>query len=433
MPGFVSSFVILAGLALGASQPIDCKLSAGLGKEFVPNRVIVRPRGAVSPTVLRGMLSELFKTDDLLIQGIGSTGAFVVDSPSTDLSVAEIPVHGDDRIDYIQLDPYIVAYGSRDPNDPHFGAARDDLWGLVDMAAPAAWLHATGDERIVAAIVDSGIDSSHVDLKKLWSASVAVGGCAAGADGYDAIDDRCVAKARGDHATRMAGAAGARGNNGVGVVGVNWNVGLLSSGFMQDGKGCASVAANALKFVRLVKKTGAGDVRVVNMSWGSAYDSWLIRDELQLLSDEGVVLVAAAGNALPTKLPLNIDNNPVYPARNQFETLIAVAYTARSEKIGVSSNYGPTNVHVAAPGEDIWTTSTEGYGYKLDWGTSIAAAYVSGAVALLASRCPKLSGKELKALVLEFADRRKGLDTFVQDGRFLNVGRAMTECVCKAK
>jgi subtilisin family serine protease len=426
--------VVFAASLASTPDPISCKWDEGLGQNFVPKRVLVKPHGDLSVEALRLLLIDRLKTDDLSLKPIGSTGAYAVDSKTVDLP--NLPVLGDgfrdDRLDYIQRDPYIIVYGARDPDDPHFGSARDDLWGLVDIAAPAAWLHSTGDKNIVVAVVDSGIDTTHPDLlQQVWVAPVQVGGCPAGSNGYDAIDDRCESIARLDHATEMAGAIGARGNNHIGVVGVNWIVGLLSSGFVDKNRGCASTAVNALKFVRLAKEARAADVRVVNLSWGISYDSWTIRDELQLLSNKGVVLVAAAGNAIT---PLNIDAKPVYPASYGFDTLIAVAYSMRDGNFGDSSNYGPVSVHIAAPGKDIWTTSyTDPFLYAPEFGTSIATAYVSGSIALLASRCPKLSGTDLKTLLLRNADRRKNFTTYVQDGRFLNVGRAMTECVCRSK
>ncbi len=444
MISLIASLVLLGGLVTSQPQPVDCKNDQGGGKPYVPYRLILKPRdgGPLSDSALRSLLKELLgpkfkksKLDEFTIRRVGSTGAVVVDSPLINVDDPEALARwkSDARLEYVERDPYIRLHGSRNPNDHHFGK----LWGLQDIAAPAAWLHAKGDKNIVAAIVDTGIDISHPDLaQQIWSSSVPIGGCPSGSTGYDAIADVCTVVVHDDHATLMAGTIGAEGDNNkngddkTGIVGVNWHVGLLSAGFIGDGQGCASTAANALKFVLLAKQAGV-NVRVANLSWGWGIDAQSIRDELQNLSKEGIVLVASAGNEQQ-----DIDHTKVYPASYAFDTLIAVAATKSDESFAAAfSNFGPASTHIAAPGEYILTTSGESAGglASNEWGTSYAAAYVTGAVALLASRCPKLTGKELKDLLLSTADQRDQLRPFVQEGRFLNVGRAMAECVCRAK
>ena len=432
----VTPLLVMAALVLGDGQGVDCKIANAVTKQFVPFRIIAKPKGkdfANNPAALRAVLASTLHVplNQLSVPRRVGAAAFSIDSQGVDISQADIfnqpEPFKDDRFEWIERDPYIFAHQATPPDDFYYAtSALHPLWGLKEISAPTAWDLSTGSDTVVAAIVDSGVDPAHEDLPRLWSLPAQVDNCAANSTGYDALTNLCVTNVRGDHATRMAGAIGALGNNHIGVVGVNWKVGLLSSTFMQGTIGCADAAANALDYVRRV--ADAAHVRVVNLSWGTSVDSSAVHDELTLLSNAHVVLVAAAGNG-----PTDIDQHPVYPAYyKDLATLISVANTKEDGHLGDDSNYGQTSVHIAAPGLNIMTTSSTAVGgYFNDWGTSIAAAHVTGAIALLASKCGNQSGEQLKELLLDdgnFDDRSQLFGNRVEKNRFLDIGKAMKKC-----
>jgi serine protease len=327
-----------------------------------------------------------------------------------------------------------IAHGRVVPEDPEFSHSPSQLWGLHAIAAPNAWLHGQGSRAIVVAVVDSGIDEAHEDLaENLWRAKrdfrVSVGGrtveCRANDFGFDTIDGDCRPQDRREHGTNVSGIIGARGDNALGTVGVNWKVSLLPVSFL-DGTsvGSEARAALALQFVRRVKEAGVADVRVVNLSWGSHEHSAAVEEELLALAKLGIVIVASAGNE-----GRDTDDAPVYPAGYaRVPTMIRVAATRADGALAHSSNHGRHSVDIAAPGIGIRTTDP-GNSYDSPFGTSMAAALVSGGVALLASQCPGLTALELKKLILDAADRREAFLPFVAEGRFLNLRTASDACM----
>ena len=330
----------------------------------------------------------------------------------------------------------ITPHASLMPEDPEFMYSASQLWGLHAISAPKAWLRGQGDGEVVVAVMDSGIDASHEDLvENLWRAKkgfrITAGGktivCKAGDFGYDAIDDDCRPDERGEHGTNVSGIIGARGDNDKGTVGVNWRVSLLPIAFLDGASPSAATrAAKALEFVRRLKEAKLANVRVLNLSWGAHHHSRLIEDELIRLAQLGVVIVTSAGNEAADN-----DACPVYPANYEsVSTLISVAATRSDGKLARSSNRGKHSVDIAAPGIGIRTTDP-GDSYDSPFGTSMAAAIVTGAVALLTSQCPQLTGEELKELILATADRRPALEAHVIEGRFLDVLAASRACAAR--
>jgi subtilisin family serine protease len=431
---------LLAAISFGTGPGIDCKVANALTQPFVPNRVILRATQPLAddPAALQKVLSDKLHVPPsaLKITPVGAT-AFAVDSIGVDIAQPALfdRLQNDDHWRYAVRDPYIFDHGDVDTDDTYFHSNVTPMWGLRAIHAPATWASSTGSADVVVAIVDGGISPDHEDLTPLWKSTVAVGNCPAGFGGYDAIDNRCQIKVRSAHATEMAGTIGAHAGNHVGVVGVNWTVSLLSSAFMDKGIGCASAAVDALHFVTSAIAAGV-NVRVVNLSWGTSVDEPTLRSELQVLSSLGVVLVASAGN---DGNDISIQANATYPATYPLDTLIAVAAAQQDLSLISTSNRGAT-VHIAAPGLTIVTTSVSSAlphrtdTYDIDTtGTSIAAAHVTGTIALLAAKCPKLTGKQLKDLMLDNSQPVQALNGVVANKRFLDAKAAMDATIEKCK
>jgi subtilisin family serine protease len=166
--------------------------------------------------------------------------------------------------------------------------------------------------------------------------------------------------------------------------------------------------------------------RVVNMSLNGADRSLALEEAIAAAEAQGVVVVASAGNDSGDR-----DSVPSYPASIASPAVVSVAASDRGGRLAYGSAYGAGSVELAAPGEDILSTGTGG-SYSTHSGTSFAAAYVSGAAALLASAKPAASGEQLRETLLASARRGGRLDGRVSRGQ-LNVAAAMKRLVPRAR
>jgi subtilisin family serine protease len=160
---------------------------------------------------------------------------------------------------------------------------------------------------------------------------------------------------------------------------------------------------------------------VINACWGFT-NSMALSNDFHNVRDAGIVVVAAAGNS-----GMDIDTSPSYPACYDFDNLLTVAYTTRRDELGTNSNSGATRVHLAAPGERIHSTfaATDTF-YFHNTGTSFAAPYVTGTLALMRAAFPTESHQQLIARLLDGVDPLPSLlDKTVTGGR-LNLRRALS-------
>jgi len=314
------------------------------------------------------------------------------------------------------------------PNDPLLS----QLWGMSSGAgidAPGAWEISTGSNEVIVAVIDTGIDYNHPDLQaNLWVNPQEVPGSGQDESNTGYIDDVHginVLNGSGNpyddngHGTHVAGTIGARGNNAAGVVGVNWNVKIMSLKFLNSaGGGSMAGAIEAIQYMTMMKKRGH-NIRVSNNSWGGGGYSQLLANAIEEAEAEGIVFVAAAGNSAR-----NNDVIAQYPANFEFSNVVSVASIDSSQKLSWFSNYGPSTVHIAAPGSHILSTLPGG-GYGSLSGTSMAAPHVSGAIALLLSSEPGLSHTQLIKRTLESGMLESSLNGKLKFPRKLNVSRML--------
>jgi subtilisin family serine protease len=227
---------------------------------------------------------------------------------------------------------------------------------------------ATGN-RVLVAVIDSGVDASHPDLADAVVANL------------DAANDN----APHAHGTGMAGAIAAHRS----MLGTAPRVGLLTvRAFSVRPNSADGTTFNIIKGLDWAVERGA---RVINMSFAGPSDPRL-RDALARVAKRGVVLVAAAGNAGPQSPPL-------FPAADP--NVIAVTATDVDDKLFSGANRG-NHIAVAAPGVDILAPSTGGT-YQFTTGTSVASAQVSGVVALLLERNPSLTPADVRRILTRTA------------------------------
>ncbi len=296
-----------------------------------------------------------------------------------------------------------------EPNDPGFPS----LWGMKNIDVHGAWDVNNGRRDVVVAVLDTGIDYNHEDLSdNMWEDEN-------GYHGYNFVNDSHFPMDDHNHGTHVAGTIGAVGNNGVGVVGVNWNVSLMSLKFIDEsGRGSISDAVASLEYVLERKKEGVNVVATSN-SWGGAGRSKLLSDAIAEHRDEDILFIAAAGNN-----NRNIEERPFYPASFEHTNLISVGATGRGNNRTSFSNYGPNSVHVGAPGRDINSTDIDD-SYRYASGTSMAAPHVSGLAALLASEDESYTHINLKNIILSTSDRFDELENKSLTAGRINASRAL--------
>ncbi|MEQ1875550.1 MAG: S8 family peptidase [Bdellovibrionia bacterium] len=315
-----------------------------------------------------------------------------------------------------------------------------------DIKAVEAWKTTTGSKDILVAVLDTGIDYTHPDLKEnIWVNQKEKKGTAGiDDDGNGYVDDiygfDFTSHAReklhygqvGDpdpmddhsHGTHVAGTIGAVGNNGVGVTGINWNVSIMALKFLTaQGSGTTVDEYRALRYAL---KMG---VDVINASYGGGGPSKLIESTLRELGEKGTLFVAAAGNE-----SANNDEDPRYPANYDVETILTVAATDNRDSLADFSCYGFQTVDIAAPGVAILSTypveiaKKDGVDmYQVFSGTSMATPHMVGAAALVLAANPGLKGKpkELKKKLMASVDWLPQLAGRVVSGGRINLEKAV--------
>ena len=321
-----------------------------------------------------------------------------------------------------------------EPDDPMFGeqwalrnsGQRDGKVG-ADIAAMRAWAKTVGSHEVVVAVLDSGVDYLHPDLiNNIWTRPESIAayhdpelGVIDDRHGYNAVDNNGDPMDENGHGTHVAGIIGAEGDNGIGIAGINWNVRIMPLKFMSAGGfGTTKAAIECINYVIDRKRAGV-PVRIINASWGSTRRSRALEDAIRRANDEGILFVAASGNA-----GSNTDLSPHYPASYQLPNVISVAALNRHDQLASFSNYGPRSVHIAAPGAEILSTWLNG-SYEEHSGTSMAAPIVSGVAALVLSLEPDLSVSDLRARLLASVDQLESLKGKIVTGGRINAARAV--------
>lgn len=304
------------------------------------------------------------------------------------------------------------------PNDPKFTS----LWGLnnsgqkdtkaqegvvdADIDAPEVWALEKGKKEIVVAIIDTGVDYNHPDLKEnAWSmpGKPQVRGFNAINGKEDPMDDN-------GHGSHCAGTIGASGGNEIGVVGVAWNVSLMGVKFLtSSGSGTLADAIKAIDWAT------AQNVDIMSNSWGGGGFSQTLKDAISRANDKGILFVAASGNETNDN-----DASPSYPASYDLPNVISVAATDNRDSLASFSNWGQKSVHIMAPGVNILST-TPGNKYESFSGTSMATPHVSGALALLVSKEGRMDVTKVRERLMATSDKIKAYRKRIASAGRLNV------------
>jgi PKD repeat protein len=275
------------------------------------------------------------------------------------------------------------------PNDPSYGSQ----WHLSTINASGAWNYYSTGSNIKIAIVDNAIDRNHQDLSgNLWVNPGEIASNSIDDDGNGYIDDingydvgdndnnPNPPNNSFDHGTHCAGISSARSNNSIGIASMGYSCKLMC---VKATSSSASPSSVTDGYDGVVYAVSAG-ADVISMSWGGSGSSTTAQNIITWASQQGAVLIAAAGN--------NNVNTMFYPAG--YVECIAVAATSSNDGKASFSNYGSW-IDVSAPGNNIYSTlPSNGYGNMS--GTSMACPLVAGLAGLMLSLNPLLTPTDIR-------------------------------------
>ena len=260
--------------------------------------------------------------------------------------------------------------GMRTPNDPRFG----QLWGLqntgqavngtigttgADISFLTAWgLSRPSTNEVVVAVIDTGLDLTHPDIvSNLWTNPGEVpnngldddgNGYLDDVHGYDFANGTGAVTDSGFHGTHVAGTIAASGNNGLGVMGVDFQAHLMALKVSSDGSSLSDAAViEATQYAAMMKTRGV-NVVAINASFGGGSPSSTESSVIQAAGDVGIVFCAAAGNS-----SANNDTTAFYPAAYRLPNMVVVAASDQNDALTTFSDYGVATVDLAAPGVNI--------------------------------------------------------------------------------
>lgn len=349
--------------------------------------------------------------------------------------------------------------------DTHF----KQQWGMNDIGVKAGWSKTRGN-KIIVAVIDTGVDYTHEDLmNNLWRNSGEMGLDANGKDkssngidddgngyiddsiGWDFVTDDnkpydlsmdpidvILKGGNPGHGTHCAGNVAAVADNGKGIAGVAPEAQIMALRFLgEKGEGDTF---GAIKAIDYAVKMGA---KVLSNSWGSEGEdpndqqgNQALKDAITSAENAGVLFIAAAGNGHNGQGYNNdSDSRPAYPASYDHESIISVAAIDKTDKLGSFSNWGLKTVDIAAPGVQVFSTMVGNkysdtvvdlYGIKATWdGTSMATPHVAGAAALYWSANPNANWRDVKEAIMSSAKSVSALQGKVVTGGKLNVENLM--------
>ncbi|MEJ7830393.1 MAG: S8 family peptidase [Segetibacter sp.] len=409
------------------------------GEKFEPNELLVKFKKGTSETdkakalaKMSGKMKEHILTKAM--EQLGDEEGVYLIQTSLDALEAISKAKG---VEFEFAEPnYIYTYDAIS-TDPYY--TNGSLWGMHgDATSPAnqfgsqageAWAAGhTGSKSVYVGIIDEGIQFTHPDLNsQVWTNPYDpangidddLNGLVDDIHGWDfagndnSIYDGGKRGTADDHGTHVSGTIGAK-NDGSGVVGMNWNITLISGKFLGTNGGTTANAIKAVDYFTDLKNKRGLNIVATNNSWGGGGYSQALYDAISRANNAGILFIAAAGNS-----GVNNDATASYPSNYDLPNVIAVAAIDKLGALASFSNYGATQVDLGAPGVAVWSTTAFNT-YSSYNGTSMATPHVTGAAALYAASNPGATAVTIKAAILDAA---KATPTASLAGKCVTGGR----------
>lgn len=434
--------------------------------EYIPNEILVQylpganaSQRGLARAATNGSVSEQIFTKTMQASGLGQMERISlgngVNVQQAIAALANNPFVAYAEPNYIYK-PTLVSNDTYYTNGSLWGMYGDDTPSAVGPAgttntfgsqAEKAWNdNIVGKASVVVGIIDEGVQITHPDLvNNIWVNPFETPNDGLDNDGNGYVDDvngwdfvnndKTVYDAGGDaHGTHVAGTIGGDGGNGAGVVGVNWDVTMISTKFLGTSGGSTANAVKALDYLTDLKSRHGINIVATNNSWGGGGYSQSLHDAIIRSAKSNILFVAAAGNSTT-----NNDTTASYPSNYNttsgtstqtaapYDSVIAVAAISNTGAIASFSSYGATTVDIGAPGVSI-NSSVPTNTYASYNGTSMATPHVTGAVALYASVQPAgVSASSIKSAILNSAVPTSSLAGKTLTGGRLNVYAALQQ------
>ena len=446
--GFLAVIAVVLLVGLGGAQERALSTPGQGGSEpeagepdFAPGEILVKLKDDVPAD---SIASVNRRNDARVEEKIPDSRVSVVDLPNN-LSVAEGVERYEDAPEVEYAEPNYL-YDLADlpvPSDPKF----PQMYNLyntgqyggtfdADIDAPEAWNATTGSANTVVAVIDTGIDINHPDLKdNIWTNPGEIAGNKIDDDGNGYVDDvhgwdfhddnNSVFDGAGQdtHGTHVAGTIAAEGNNNVGVTGINMQAKIMPLKVVDTDDRFGIHTDDVIEALQYAVSNGAS---ISNNSWGGGDYGQILQNAIEEADRDGHLFVAAAGNGGADFVGDNNDLRPFYPASYPNDNIISVAASNNEDQLTSFSNYGTTSVDLAAPGKQILSTYP-GNEYGFGEGTSMATPHVTGVAALLKSQSPQASDEQLRTSILQSVDVKPGLQDKLATGGRLNAAKALGE------
>jgi len=248
-------------------------------------------------------------------------------------------------------------------------------WAIQNIELDKAWNLETGNESVVIAVLDTGIDYTHEELEDNVIS------------GYDFVNNDDDAMDDNGHGTAVAGIIGAKGNNNKGIAGVTWNSKIMPIKVIDtDGYG------SYFDIIHGILYAIENGIKIINMSFGGYADSDILREAVEYALSKDCIIIASVGD--------DDTDTVIYPAG--YDGVIGVASTESDNSISINSNYGDY-IDLYAPGIDIFSTKPSN-GYSSESGSSMASAYVAGLAGLVLASSNTLTGSQIETIIYNNSD-----------------------------
>jgi len=403
-------------------------------EEWVPGELLIKTKPGVTAAQLDSLNKTMGVTSVRLLKAANNDWQLIQFSPLDDVKDKAREYVKSGKV--LHAEPNLIFHTEtvdpRLPGDPSFDEA-ETCYQFNITEANYAWKTISEAPSVIVAVIDTGINYKHEDLKdNMWVNPSPTIGDIHGINIYngtfypDPMDDN-------QHGTLVAGVIGARGNNGLGTAGVAWNIQLMACK-VTDYRGLSNTA-DIIEGIAYAREHGAN---IINISMGSDYDGDILiyKEEFDRCKEKGILIFCAAGNN-----SRDTDNVPHYPSGLcvQCDNVISVGGSDRHDGVYRLSNYGKKSVQLFAPCEDIYSTSL-GYIYDpnselpLDnsfyeklAGTSMSSPFAAGAAALCMAAHPGENYLKIKERILQNVDIVPELSEKCSTGGRINVNNLVND------